>query len=201
MRSYISWLLLAILPLGCSQASGDPTGKVAYPFVLTPAEVGLARQLAEEDMPGIHLPSGPKTVFIKIDLLPDSQADTAQRLVMVQHYRYHGDETIFTMIDLRTHEVLSRQFHAHYPTGLAASEVEQALHLARTDVRLRTLLETAATSTAEDVADSIRAPHHPWFGHRMVHVMLRQGGNYLAEPRVLVDLTTENVILDSDAQK
>jgi hypothetical protein len=202
MRLHIFWLLLAVVPLGCGQASGDQTSKVAYPFVLTPAEVSQARQLAEQDLPGVGLTSGPKIVFIKIDLLPDSQAETAQRLVMVHHYRYLGDETIFTMIDLRTHTVLSREVHAHYPTGLAPSEIEEALHLARSDVRLHTLLATAATATSDDVRPIQYAdPQHPWFGHRMVHVMLRQGSSYLAEPRVLVDLTTATVHIDTETKK
>ena len=88
--------------------------------MLTDEEIGLARALAEHDLTTHSLPSGPRNVFIKVDLLPDSQAESARRLVMVHHYRYPTDETIFTMIDLQTHEVLNRETYAHYPTALAA---------------------------------------------------------------------------------
>src|SRR5437870_4751313 len=90
--------VLALAPLGCGQANGDQASPVKFPFVLTPEEIGQARELAERDLPVPALPSGPRIVFVKVDLLPDSQAETTQRLVMVHHYRYPSDETIFTMI-------------------------------------------------------------------------------------------------------
>jgi hypothetical protein len=190
---------LALMPLGCGQASGDQTGPVKYAFVLTPDELALARNLAESDLHIDGLPSGPRTVFIKVDLLPDSQAETAQRLVMVHHYRYQSDETICTMIDLNTHEILQREIHAHYPTALAPEEVEQAIRLARGDDRLRPLLE--ATPTKFDARPILYAsPQEPLFGHRVVHLLMRQDGDYLVNPRVLVDLTAETVYLETSQE-
>jgi hypothetical protein len=187
----------ALLPLGCGQASGDQTETlpVHCPFVLTPEEVGLARQLAEADLIVDSLPSGPKTVFIKVELLPDSQADSQQRLVMVQHYRYQSDETIFTMIDLNTHDTLKREIAPHYPTALAASEVERAIQLARADGGLRPLLDIAPTRL--EARPIQYADHEPLFGHRVVHLLLRRDGDYLVNPRVLVDLSTETVHLET----
>ena len=116
--------IVALAPLGCGQAGGGPSGSVKYPFVLTREEIGQARALAEKDLVVDPLPSGPRTVFVKVDLLPDTQAETAQRLVMVHHYQYQTDQTIFTMIDLNTHEILNREWSAHYPSALAPTEIE-----------------------------------------------------------------------------
>jgi hypothetical protein len=187
--------LMALMLVGCSQAIGDQTGRVQYPFVLTQEEISAARALAERDLMVDSLPSGPKTVFIKVDLLPDSQANTAQRLVMVHHYRYHADQTIFTMVDLNTHEILGRDIQVHYPTALAPAEMERALSLARADDRLRPLLQ-AGTTKLEARPIQYAAPEEPLFGHRVVHVLLRREGNYLVSPHVLVDLTNETIHMD-----
>ena len=135
-------------------------------------------------------------MFIKVDLRPDSQAETTQRLVMVHHYRYQTDQTIFTMIDLHTHEILNREVAAHYPTGLAPAEVEHAIRLARADSRIRPLLDAIAT-TFDARPIQYAAPQEPLFGHRVVHLLMRQDGKDLVNPRVLVDLTTETVHLET----
>ena len=194
MRAKIALLVVSMVPMacvGCGQASGDQAAQTQYRFMLTQEELGLARLLAERDLMVDSLPSGPRTVFIKVDLLPDSQANTSQRLVMVHHYRYQTDETIFTMIDLNTQEVLKREFHVHYPTALASSEIERAFQLARADDRLQAL-----TTNFDARPIQFTSPEEPLFGHRVVHVLLRHDGNYLKSPRVLVDLTTEIVHLD-----
>ncbi len=51
MRARTLLILLAFVPVGCGLASGDPPAQVRYPFVLTPEELGLARELAERDLP------------------------------------------------------------------------------------------------------------------------------------------------------
>jgi hypothetical protein len=192
-RVLLGFMVLA--PLGCGRASGDQPGPVQYPFVLTDEELGLARELAEMDLPSGALPSGARIVFIKIDLLPDRQADTGQRLVMAHHYRYQTDETIFTMIDLHTREILNREIHAHYPTALAPMEVEHAIQLARADGSLRPLLDAIPTQfDARPI--QYASSHERLFGHRVVHLLMRQGSNHLVSPRVLVDLTTETVNLE-----
>lgn len=187
--------LIVMNSVGCSQAEGEPVRPVAYPFVLTPAEIAQARELAEKDWHAGHVQSGPRTVFVKVELLPDSQGDSAHRLVMVQHYRYGSDETIFTMIDLRAHAIVQRETHAHYPTALAQVEVDRATALAQTDARLKPILDIAPTHfEARPIQHADR--HHALFGHRLVHLQLMQGRNALTTPHVLVDLTTESVHLE-----
>ncbi len=198
-------MILVFLALGAcgafgwGLADGDTPAVTTYPFMLTPDEIGLARDLAERDLLDISLPSGPKTVFIKVDLLPDSQADSTQRLVMVHHYRYWNDQTIFTMVDLRAQEVLKQEVVAHYPSALAPEEVQRALRLAHADDRLRHFFEVIPTEF--DVRPiQFAAVHENFFGHRVVHVLMRQEGNYLVNPRVLVDLTTEIVHVETNQQ-
>lgn len=188
--------LAAGAALGCGQVSGDQTSPVQYPFVLTHEEIGLARELAEKDWHDSTLPSGPRHVFIKVDLLPDSQAETRQRLVMVHHYSYPTDETIFTMVDLTTHTIMSREVVAHFPTALAPVEVEHAIEVARHDGRLGPILDATPTSF-EARPLQYANPHDPLFGHRVVHLLMRQHGAYLTQPRVLVDLNTDTVHLEA----
>jgi hypothetical protein len=192
---YVVWGLVALVPIACGQASGDPVSAAHYPFQLTSEEIALARGLAEKDLIVDSLPSGPRMVFVKVDLLPPGPEDSTELLVMVHHYQYHTDLTVFTMIDLTSRQVLSREFHEHYPTALAVSEAERAMQLARADERLQSVL--GPTSTHLEVRPLQYAdPHEPLFGHRVAHVLLGQNGNYLASPRVLVDLTTETVHLE-----
>ena len=194
--AYLLLGLLALLPVACGQAQGDGSSQAKFPFELTPDEIVQARHLAETDLGTEAAPQGSRTVFIKIDLLPPVPGEAEQRLVMVHHYRYHTDETIFTMIDLRDQEVLKREIQAHYPTALAPVEVERALTLARTDGRLQGLLASAATKL-EARPLQFGNPEAPLFGRRVVNVLIWQNGGYLSGPRVLVDLTTETVHLET----
>lgn len=190
--------LLALLPLACGRAQGDQEGETPPPFVLTAREIQLARDLAEEPLGLVAEPSHPlqRICFVKIDLLPDSQAQTEQRLVMVHHYRYQGDATILTLVDLRKAEVVRVETLVHYPTALAEEELVRAERLARADARVRAMIDARPDAHLEarplqitDMADSR-------FGHRLVRWHLRTSAGYVAGQSLLFDLTTETVTLD-----
>jgi hypothetical protein len=187
-------LLLLCGACGCGRVQGEP--EAALPaFVLTAAEVQLARDLAESQ---IHPPAHPmspqeRVYFIKVDLLPDTQAGSANRRVMVHHYRYQGDETIFTLVDLHSAEVLKVETALHYPTALADEEKERAAALARHDERVRPFVQGGAEFEFRPI--QLTAKDEPMAGHRVVHVLLRGPDGYFSRPRVLVDLTTETVHL------
>jgi hypothetical protein len=172
-----------------------------YPFTLSDQEIGQARRLAERHLAIDASPLSPReqVFFIKVELLPDSQAETSQRLVMVTHYRYRDDETVHSMIDLGQHQVLKVETHQHFPTGLAAEESQRAEELARRDERLQPLLETA-TPAIRLLPRPLQfsQPDEAFFGHRMVQLLLLQGDVYLPSPHVLVDLTTETIHLTTD---
>ncbi len=183
--------LLLVGAVGCGRVQGDQ--QPAPAFVLSAEEVRLARELAERPMPAQAGSLQERVYLIKVDLLPEAQAESGQRRVMVHHYRYQGDETVFTMIDLRTHEVLKVETASHYPTGLASEEKERAAELARQDVRVRPFVENGAEFDYRPLQFAAGSER---FGHRVVHVLLRGADGYFSQPRVLVDLTTESVHLE-----
>lgn len=189
----------ALLPLACARLEGGDEQDIRMPFELTGAEIRLARELAERDL---HVPLDPVTpseriVFVKIDLLPDSQAVTSQRQVMVHHYRYRDDATVLTAVDLNRLEVLGTETILHFPTALAASEVARAERLARADERLRPIFEMPGrTLHVEGRPIQFASPQEALFGRRVVHLLLRDGNDYLNGPRILVDLSMETVHIE-----
>jgi hypothetical protein len=203
MRQFSSRLplvLVLVLPIACGRVQGDQKQAVRAPFELGSEEVRAARNLAESDLdiPERPLSALDRVVFIKIDLLPDAQAETTQRQVNVIHYRYRGDETIITTIDLNRREVLNRQMLPHFPTGLAPEELTRAQQLAQGDARLRGLFAARRLQMEGRPLQSV-SRQDDLFGHRVVHLLLRDGNAYLTTPRVLVDLTTEAVLVDDPA--
>ncbi|MCI0640194.1 MAG: hypothetical protein L0Y72_14945 [Gemmataceae bacterium] len=184
--------LAALLSGGCTSADRDERQPN---FVLSADEIRLAKTLAGQALgiePNAQSRPG-HVVFVKVDLLP---AADSERLVMVHHYRYEGDQTIFTMVDLRAKEVLSQEVEMHYPTALAPEEVERALTLARADERVLPVLQIG-TVTMEVRPIQFSKAGDSLFGHRVAHVLLNRDGNYLAAPVVYVDLTSETVILQN----
>lgn len=172
-----------------------------YPFVLAEEEIRQARQMAEEHWHVDPRPLSPldRVQFIKAELLPASQAETSQRHVMVIHYRYRGDETIHTMIDLARHQVLKVEKFHHFPTGLAGAEIQRAEELARGDERLKPLLHAARPPIRFQARPiQFSQPGDPYIGHRLVQLLPYQGNESLSSPRVLVDLHTETVHLETD---
>jgi len=191
--------LLAVTPLACGNLQGNQDERRLAPYELSENEVRVARELAERDM---HLPvhiHSPleRVVFVKIDLLPDSRAGTSMRQVIVQHYRYRNDDVVLTTVDLNRLEVLSMETIPHFPTALAPEEMQRAERLARADVRLKSVFGMPGRTLALEGRPIQSAnSQEPLFGHRVVHLLLRQGNDYLSRPRVLVDLTTETVLLE-----
>jgi len=116
-------------------------------------------------------------------------------VVNVIHYRYRGDETILTTVDLRHGEVLKREILVQFPTALAQEEITRAEEMARADSRLQGLF-AAQRLHVEARPLQAAAPQDPLFGHRVMHLLLRNGNAYLTTPRVLVDLSTETVLVD-----
>ena len=192
-------VLLALAPVACGSTQGNEQGHARPPYELSPEEIRLARAIAERDM---HLPEHihsplERIVFTKIDLLPDYRAGTSMRQVIVQHYRYRNDDVVLTTVDLNRLEVLSMETIPHFPTALAPEEMQRAERLARADVRLKSVFGMPGRTLALEGRPIQSAnSQEPLFGHRVVHLLLRQGNDYLSRPRVLVDLTTETVLLE-----
>jgi hypothetical protein len=191
--------LLAVLPIACARLDGDQSDRPQVAYEVSPAEICLARDLAERDLviPEKPLRPSDKVCFIKVDLIPDSQAQTTQRQVVVTHYRYRDDAALLTTVDLNRLEVLKAEAYPHFPTGLAAEERRRAEELAKADPRLKGLFETHGRLTMEARSSTQPSPQDCFYGHRIVHLLLNRGGNYLHNPRVIVDLTSETVHVEA----
>jgi hypothetical protein len=188
------WLLLllgcALTPLGAGQLPQEQQQETRYPFELTADEIRQARVLAENG-PGL---SHGKTVFVKIELLPDAQAETTQRQVMVTHYRYENDETLYTFVDLKLNTVMKVEIQLHAPTALAAEEKVLVEKLARAEAQLAGVFATHGARLRVEMRPTQPASEQsPLFGHRLALLHFGVGDGYLRDPEVIVDLTTEQV--------
>jgi hypothetical protein len=186
---YHSIALAACFALGCTSREAP------MPFELSPAEVRQAREMAEslEPFADLRHPSpATRIVFVKAERLPGPDVTSSAREVMLQHYRYRDDATIFTHVDLNRHEVVKCEATPHYPTGLAEDEIAQAKALAKNDDRLRTMIEAQSLSLIPRPLE-VRDAFNPLQHHRIVQLLLQRGRESLLEPKVLVDLTQERV--------
>src|SRR5262249_52153120 len=125
------------------------------------------------------------------EALPEADASVPRHQLLVTHYRYGDDATIFTHVDLADKSIVTQTTELHYPVGLASEEILRAKTLAKDDSRLTTLLDL------QNLEMMPRPIHfregHALFGHRVVSLTLRRGQETLTEPVVLVDLTTGSV--------
>jgi len=195
-RKRLLWALLvlfAVVPVGLGLAWSNRNAHSASTVLLSAEDIRLARELAERDLDIAKHPSHPaeQTLFIKVDYLPGSFADSDQRLVIVQHYRYQGDETVFTLIDLSRQEVIRREGTVHFPTALNSAETRRAKKLAQNDERLKTLI--AARRLQLEARPFQVTADDPRLGHRLAMILFRENADYLESPEVIVDLHTETV--------
>jgi len=197
--AHLALIPMTLAPIGCSTAQGIEERDMPAPFELRAEEIQAARALAERDLSPAGQTRSPqaKLVFTKIELLPEAQAQTSERRVLVIHYRYPHDETIHTYIDLNRGEVFHRDVLTNFPTPLGKEETTRAVELARTDARLEAILaEHGGAVHLECVPIRASATEDDLIGHRLVHVLLRVGADYLTSPRVVVDLTDEVVLVE-----
>jgi hypothetical protein len=195
--------LLALLPVACGRAHGEQETEAVPAYELTAEEIRAARELAERDLvrPEDRDSLGGKVVFTKVELLPDSRAQTAQRLVTVTHYRYRGNEAVLTTVDLNTRQVVHVAADPNQPTPLAQEEFARALELAKADGRLAAFWAQRTADTAVEAKVSHYPAGDPLHGRRTVVLLVREGRNYLTNPQVTVDLTSETVHVETAAPR
>jgi hypothetical protein len=190
-------LLLAFLPVACSSpVSHQEENTPSIWGQLTDEESRLARDLAEEELfkPDNQFSPGEKIYYTRIQLLPDSQAETANRVVVVTHYRYQGNQAILTHVDLNTRKVREVVREVNLPTPLAREEFDLAVKLARQEPQVVKLFEQFGADL--HVEGKIGWPAtiaDPTVPHRNVYLLFRVGGDYLTGPSVIVDLVNETV--------
>ena len=188
---------------------GAPAGVFAQSTarVLNDAEKRLAHQLEEASLQQLRTPPSPlldrglpqlartpagrvkKSVVTGVTLLgsPGTSA-TTDRQALVTRYEYATGLTITTVVDLNASQVLDVRAEANRPTPLAGDEVQRAIVLAG---RAVADLATAPRSALQVLSLVDSKPGSRRYGHRLA-VVWRETPP--ASPRVLVDLSTEQVV-------
>jgi hypothetical protein len=183
--------------LGAPAAGAGEGSDAPAPLELTPAQQTQVRQLAEQALQAKGLLQG-KVFFTGLEVFVDSASPKPARHALVQHYRYDGDLTLQTSIDLDRQRVTKVEAMPHSPTSLAPEELERAERLARGHAEVKRALARAKGAVEVDALLIFTSvANAPTYNHRVVHLFFRQGRDYLLYgPIAEVDLTTETVRVD-----
>lgn len=170
------------------------------PVPLSEDEQQRAVAIAERSAETARLLEAGRSVLTEVELIRDKSLEEAarpDRLAMVTHYRYEGDLTIETLVNITAEQVLEVRTAEHRATPLSVGELERARTLAFDDPNVRAALGVPAERiVVEPLLTSAGSPDDPLFGHRVVRLLFRVGRDYLAQPVILVDLTEERVIIE-----
>jgi Cu2+-containing amine oxidase len=170
------------------------------PAPLSDEERQRAVAIAERSAETARLLEAGRSVLADVELVRDKTLEEAgrpDRLALVTHYRYEGDLTIETLVNVTRGRVLEVRTAEHRATPLSAGEVERAKTLAFDDPNVRAALDVPAERIlVEPLLTSAGSPDDPLFGHRVVRLLFMVDRDYLAQPIVLVDLTDERVIVE-----
>jgi Cu2+-containing amine oxidase len=166
----------------------------AAPTPLTDAELQQAASIATGELRNRKLADA-RTFFVHAEMLHDKSAPGSRR-ALVLHYRYEGDQTITTVVDLTAQRVVDVRTAAHVAAPLSQEEFEQARGMAMADARVAGALgQNRGRVTVEPLV--LHATEgDPLFGHRVVRLLFRVDRDYLSAPIVLVDLTTRQVMIE-----
>ena len=130
-----------------------------------------------------------KSVVTDVTLLgsPGTSAP-ADRQALVTRYEYASGLTLMTVVDLNAGRVIDVRSELNRPTPLGADEIQRAIVLAG---RAVADLATTPRSGLQVQALIDSKPASRRYGHRLVAVWR---GTPPPSPRVLVDLSTEQVV-------
>jgi|CXWL01.1.fsa_nt_gi hypothetical protein len=119
-----------------------------------------------------------------------------QRLAVATYYRYRGDLTISTTVDLGDGSVVNVTSETGIPAPLAKEELDRARELALADRRVQAAIPDRTGLVVEGLLLRAASRRDPYYGKRAVRLLFKQGDQYLSEPVVEVDLTSGKVIVD-----
>jgi Cu2+-containing amine oxidase len=164
----------------------------AAPEPLSDAEVRTAASAAMADLRQRDLAATGPIYFVHAEMLNDKSAG---RRALVQHYRYAGDLTITSIVDLAGgNRVVDVRTAAHVPTPLSDEEFAAAREQAMQDPQVRAFTARREQVTLEPRIVRSTMREDPLYGHRVVEMFFRTPRGYLVHaPRVLVDLTAGRV--------
>lgn len=181
--------LVILLPVGCSVYAENNDAPEWPISQLHPSEIITARTLAEQQWPLLDIKTGEKIYYIHTHLLPNSNAEEEQRLVHVTHFRYAGNQTVRTTVDLRSATVIDVTFENNIPTALAQEETQFAMEL----VKQHPLFATIGDGPSEVAFDLRPLPTQQANDARSAIVIVRHGSNYANSHEMIVNLVTEEV--------
>src|SRR5262249_12709966 len=189
--------LFLVFALRTHAANGDADDRLT--LSLTAAEEKDVLQLTDAALKEKKLLQG-KIVLARIDVYNDNKGKKAQRLAIVLQYRYEGNLTILTTVDVKEKKVLKVETDPDFPLPLTREELEVAIKLARAFPEVKKqLAKHVGTIEAEGLLTTTIDEKSPEYHHRVVQVVFKRNGTYLDAPRVHVDLTTETVQVVSSA--
>jgi len=183
------------------QEEPAPTSLVASENV--PDSVAQEARLIAEAQPALRdtLRSA-RVIYIGTELVrgkAEDGEDDPRYSYRVIHYRYDDDTAIVSLVNLEDSAVLDQREIPHYPTSLTREELETAKGLAMEDPRVREALEDDVDRVeVEALVIRVASEEDRWFGRRVVQLLFRVGRDYRHSPRVIVDLTTSTVLVETE---
>lgn len=205
-RPGIPWAALAALTAlsafsagaGALRAQDDEAFR--RPFQLTEAEKLLAIQLTDQALTSRELRNGSPLYLVETELVrekPEVEGLEGKRLARITHYRYDGDLSIFTLIDLAAGATRQMEVIPHQPVPFSVEEYRAASELVLTDPRVRAILgERVAKVKVEGLALRTADPKDRYFGHRVLRMLFKYDNDYITRPIAMVDLTAQTVIVE-----
>lgn len=193
-------LLLALGHTACAQMLEERESKaLASDQELSIEEQNLARDLTESSLKVSNLFEEP-IYFIGAELHRVKQDDgtsSIERHAVVSHFRYEGNLTILTYVNLSREKIVEVESVANVPARLSVEEFEIAKGLALSDPKVKKQLGADRDGiVVEPLVSHSASPEDPMFGRRVVRLLFRIGRDYLSEPIVLVDLTDRKFIIE-----
>jgi Cu2+-containing amine oxidase len=172
-------------------AGGGEIGAPSAP--LTEAELQQAASIAMDELRKRNAADA-RTYFTHAEVLRDKSSNARRALVV--HYRYAGDQTVTSIVDLTARRVVDVRIEAHAGAPLSREEFAQASELALADPNVVNALgANRSRVTIEPLL--LRAPEgDPMFGRRVVRLLFRIDRDYLSAPVVHVDLTERRVLIE-----
>jgi hypothetical protein len=173
---------------------------IDYTDRLSPSEERLAIALAEKGLEAEKYRATGKLLYaVATELLPAKEADEkggGERKALVTHYQYEGDMAIFSTVNLTQSAVVNVERVPHVPVPLSEQEFVRAKTLALAHPDVKTQVGSYSDRlTIEALLTRSPMETDPLYGHRVVSLLFRVGSDYLSMPEVVVDLTTEKVLV------
>lgn len=195
-------MALALSALGAGAAALQAQDDEAFrrPFQLTEAEKLLAVQLTDQALTSRELRNGSPLYLVETELVrekPEIEGQEGKRLAKITHYRYDGDLSIFTLIDLAAASTRQMEVVPHQPVPFSVEEYQAASQLVLADPRVRAVLgERVEKVKVEGLALRTADSKDRYFGHRVLRMLFKYDNDYITRPIAMVDLTTQMVIVE-----